>query len=182
MRLFVGISLPDTARAALTDLIAGLAPSVPGARWVPASNLHATIAFLGEVADGRVDEIGDALRAATRGAGSVPTALAEAGAFPHARRARVLWAGLDDPAGSLAAVAAAVTAALRPVGFEPERRAWTAHCTLARLRTPADVSAAIAGATVPPVRFEVADVELFRSRLGRPHAMYEALVRFPLEA
>jgi 2'-5' RNA ligase len=91
----------------------------------------------------------------------------------------VLWVGLEDGEGRLAALAAAVAEALRPIGFPPEKRAWAAHLTLARLRTPANV-ATVLDEPVPTIPFKVAEVTLFRSRLARPSPTYETLTRLPL--
>jgi RNA 2',3'-cyclic 3'-phosphodiesterase len=179
MRLFVGIDLPGEIKDGLAALIELLRRGAPEAKWVPRDNLHLTIAFLGEVSEERVTAIEGALRAAATGKSAIDTALAGLGAFPSARRARVVWAGLDDAAGRMAALASDVSTALGPAGFEPEKRTWTAHLTLARLRTPADVSALLSE-RVAPASFAVSEITLFRSRLARPAPRYEAVGRFPL--
>src|SRR5262249_61451644 len=56
------------------------------------------------------------------------------GAFPAARIARVIWAGVVDGA-SLAALASDVEAALSTLGFSPEARAFRPHVTLGRVRS-----------------------------------------------
>jgi 2'-5' RNA ligase len=180
MRLFAGLELPGDVKDELAGLIERLRPSAPDAKWVPRDNLHLTLSFLGEVSEDRLAPISGALReAASSVAGPIATRLDGSGAFPTHRRARVVWVGLDDPAGRIARAAAAVAGALEPLGFPKEKRAWTAHLTIARLRTPADVTEVLR-TQVPERRFEVAGVTLFRSRLARPSPTYEALERFDL--
>ncbi|MFY9585932.1 MAG: RNA 2',3'-cyclic phosphodiesterase [Actinomycetota bacterium] len=181
MRLFVGIDMP----AAVKDEIAGLierlrVTGVPDAKWVPRDNLHVTLSFLGEVRE--EGEIGPTLADAVASVrGPIPTAFDRSGAFPLARRARVLWVGLEDGEGRLVALANAVATALEPLGFPPEKRAWTPHLSLARFRVPANVSALVTE-PVPALPFEVREATLFRSRMSRPAPVYEPLRRFPLGA
>jgi 2'-5' RNA ligase len=89
----------------------------------------------------------------------------------------VLWIGLRDDDGMLAAIAGAVATALASLGFEPEARAFRAHVTLARLRAPQPVTL---GAVVRPVAFEVDHVALFQSHLHPKGARYERLAALPL--
>lgn len=173
MRLFVGVDLPGEVKDALAALIERLREHAPDAKWVPRDNLHLTMSFLGEVEERRVPLILDALTDAGAGQpGWIETALHGSGAFPSPRRARVLWAGLDDADGRLASLADAVASTLEPIGFARERRAWTPHLTIARFRTPGDATA-MAETPVDPIAFTVRAITLFRSRLGRPAPRYE---------
>ncbi len=180
MRLFVGIDMPAAIKDATAALIERIRPWASDAKWVPRDNLHVTLSFLGEVKEERLPELESALtKAAASVPGPIPTAPQGSGAFPSARRARVLWVGLEDEGGKLAGLAAAVTAALEPLGFLPEKRAWAAHLTLARFRVPGDARALLEE-PVPGDAFEVAETTLFRSKLARPAPAYEPLRRFPL--
>jgi len=180
MRLFVAIALPDAVKVSLGDVIGRLRPSAPDEKWVPTQNLHVTISFLGEVQDERVASIGETVGEAVATLPPVPTGTAVAGAFPSARRARVLWAGLADDVGRLTDAARAVIGALEPIGFPPEKRPWAPHVTLARFRAPRDAAGLIAAASIPAETFTVEAVTLFRSRLARPSPVYEPLAEFPL--
>lgn len=179
MRLFVAVDLPAALKDELDGVVASLRPRLPAAKWVPRDNLHLTVAFLGEVAEERVPAVATALREA---AASVPAFVARpggAGAFPSAGRARVLWTGLESDGDRLAVLAEAAIGALEPVGFPREKRPWSAHVTLARLRVPASVRELLP-IDVPGAPFAVTELTLFRSRLARPAPRYEALERFPL--
>ena len=102
--------------------------------------------------------------------------LGELGAFPSVRRARVVWAGLDDPTHRLAGVAGSVGDEMERIGFAREKRAFAPHVTLARLRSPHgdDLHEPLA-----PLAFLVDRIGLYESRLGRPNAVYSELATFP---
>jgi 2'-5' RNA ligase len=160
----------------LARAIASLEQHVVGARWVPKENLHMTLAFLGRVEDERVGEISAAVAAALPGHVDFAVRLGELGAFPSVKRARVVWAGLDDPTGGLAGLADSVSGRLEPLGFPREARAFRPHVTLARLKTPARIDV---DETLEPISFPVERIGLFESRLGRPHAVYSEVATFP---
>ncbi|MBE0504193.1 MAG: hypothetical protein IBX46_08710 [Desulfuromonadales bacterium] len=53
MRLFIAIELPVELKTALVKLRRDL----PGARWVPAAQIHLTLAFLGEVEEKKIEPL-----------------------------------------------------------------------------------------------------------------------------
>ena len=124
------------------------------------------------------------LRSAARLAGPMPGTSSKR--LPSARRPRVLWAGLVAGTGELAALAAAVEAALVPLGFAPEARPFQGHVTLGRVRSPrglAPLAAALeAGAGLELGAWRAAEVVLYRSRLRPTGAVHEALSRHALAA
>jgi 2'-5' RNA ligase len=167
------LPLPDAVRTELARVGELMEPHTLTGRFIPAENLHLTLAYLGNVEDERVAAVGEAVSGAARGQGPIATSLAGLGAFPSPRRARVLWAGLADPHGRLRALATAVQEALEPLGFEREDRPFRAHVTLARLRLPRPVD--VDHVPVEPRAFTIEQVVLFRSHLGRGFPRYEAM-------
>lgn len=178
MRLFVGIPLPDDVRQHLAGICAGL----PGARWVSPENLHVTLRFIGEIEAGEAEDV-DAELAAIRAPG-FEARIAGVGFFDRGRRVHAVWAGVEaGPA--LAHLHGKVESAVVRAGFEPERRKFKPHITLARLRgTPVSRVGEFIQ-TREGLRSEpfVADsFVLFRSHLGNGGANYEALADYPLDA
>ena len=172
----MALALPAAVKDELARAIASLEQHVAGARWVPKENLHLTLAFLGRVDDERVGEISSAIAAAVERHVDFTVRVGELGAFPSVRRARVVWAGLDDPTTGIAGLAESVGEALEPLGFPREKRAFAAHVTLARLKTPHPVAL---NERLEPISFPVERISLFESRLGRPHAVYSEVTTFP---
>jgi len=177
LRLFVAIDFPPVVKAAAAEAASRLHAVVPDARWVPRPSVHVTTKFLGWVGEDRFSSIAAAAAEAAGGMVPFDARLAGFGAFPSARRARVVWIGIDDPAGGFAAVASACEDAYATLGFAPERRAFMPHLTIARLRSPAPVSF---GDEQPErVAFTIDRLTLFRSHLGRPAPRYEELAVYP---
>jgi 2'-5' RNA ligase len=94
------------------------------------------------------------------------------GAFPNARRARVLWAGLDDAGGRLERLAASLDEALSRE-FTLEKRSFTPHLTVARFDPPVGLDPLEVRYESEP--FEIERIVLFQSYLRRPAPVYEPL-------
>ena len=180
-RLFLAIPLPAPLARLAIETRARLVTDPSSWRLTREEGLHATLRFLGEVTP-EVEARGDrSWRDAARGTGAIPLVLAGAGAFPTARRPRVLWLGLQDrgPGGALAALAGRVERASRGLGFPPETRPFSPHVTLARARPGARA------APITPLPDElgsfVADrIVLFRSETGPGGARYHEQASYPL--
>jgi 2'-5' RNA ligase len=191
-RLFVGVELesgPKQAAAAATDALRhamARGKIAITARWVPVENLHITLWFIGEVSDDRARSIHDAL-VPPFPIPSFSIRLAGFGAFPPTGAPRVFWMGLGAGLDGMRALHAETGRRLAPLGYEPERREYSAHLTLARVKDGP------ARADVPTVRRLLRDlpaeaglsrvtaVTLFRSRLSPKGAAYEPALRVPLE-
>jgi len=131
MRLFVGLDFPWETK----QLLGSLAGGIPGARWVPPENFHLTLRFIGEVPAHRAEDIDLALT--TLRARAFPLVLTGMGTFAKGGQANALWIGAErNP--SLEALRNKVETALQRSGCEPERRRFTPHVTLARLRDAAE--------------------------------------------
>ena len=155
------------------------------ARWIPSANLHITLWFIGEVPDDRAEAILRAIRPPFREA-PFDIQLAGLGAFPPSGVPRVIWVGVQSGAEGLARLHVELAERLRPLGIEPERRGYSAHLTIARVKdVPGGERAAVRTAfrALPAVagRCRVAVVTVFRSRLSPKGAAYEPLLRVPLQ-
>ena len=174
-RLFVAVEVPPAVHDAVDE---ALEPwrGTPGARWVSREHRHVTIRFLGAVASDAVDGVARAVGACAAAAAPVDTRLTELGAFPSPRRARVLWAGVDDGAGRLADLGRNLDGALTP-GIDIEVRAFRPHLTVARCDPPARLPREYAAADLEPVGFRVSSLVLLESVAGGRGPRYEAVER-----
>lgn len=183
LRLFVAVDLPPDLLEALDESLAALRsrPEVASARWTVPANQHVTLKFLGWVDAGTVGPIAETLATVASSHEPATITLTNLGAFPSERGARVLWAGLHDPAGLLTALVSDLDPALVPLGFEPENRRFTPHLTLARFKPPGSVAGVLAEEPrVAEPSFEVDRVHLYRSHLHPRGARYEILSSFVL--
>ena len=177
LRLFVAFEVPEAVRSDLSDAVGPLRERFPKARWVPIENQHVTLKFLGSTYPRLVEWVSSAVGDVAGRQPPFETRVAGLGTFPNARRARVLWAGLDDPGSRAADIAGALDDALARE-FKVEQRAFTPHLTVARFDPPVGVDAGEAG--FESERFRIDRVVLFRSHLRRPAPVYEPVATFPL--
>ncbi|HEX6014192.1 MAG TPA: RNA 2',3'-cyclic phosphodiesterase [Geminicoccaceae bacterium] len=129
-RLFIALDLPEDVLDALDRLCEGL----PGVRWSDPGQFHLTLRFLGEVEQGTFYEVGEALAGVSHP--PFELALKGLGQFPPRGAPHTLWAGVDDPAGTLPTLRRRIERALGEVGLEPERRKFAPHVTLGRFKAP----------------------------------------------
>ena len=129
MRLFVAIDLPEAIKGELSKLCTG----VPGARWVKHEQMHVTLRFIGEVEESTFVAIQTALAGIQ--APSFGMRLKGVGQFPPKGVPRVIWAGLQVP-GELRRLQEEVEKTITGLGFGEADHPFSAHMTLARLKTP----------------------------------------------
>ncbi|HJS49569.1 MAG TPA: RNA 2',3'-cyclic phosphodiesterase [Gaiellaceae bacterium] len=179
LRLFVAVEVPEEVRSALAEAVAPLRERFPRARWVPEQNQHVTVKFIGSTYPRLVEWVTSAVGQVASAHEAFETRATDLGAFPSARRARVLWAGLDDTDSRSAAIAGALDEALARE-FRVGKRPFTPHLTVARF----DPSVELDLGEVPfeSEAFLVDRVVLFRSHLRRPAPVYEPLEAFSLGA
>lgn len=177
IRLFVALDLP----ADLRERMGWLSTGVQGARWVAPDAIHLTLRFIGEVGEEMLDDITGALRA-VKGA-PFPLTLGGAGHFESGRRVRALWIGVER-SEALFALQGRIESALVRAGLEPERRKFSAHVTLARLRNAkaGKVSDWLAANTLfRAMPFTVDGFTLYASLLGGDGPVYRTVEAFPLD-
>jgi 2'-5' RNA ligase len=179
LRLFVAVDIPVDVRELVEREVAPIRERHPRARWVPTQNQHVTLKFLGSTWPRLVEAVTRTVGDVASDHASFETHVAELGAFPSARRARVLWVALDDPERRLARIGAALDDALAKE-FPPEKRAFTPHLTVARFDPQVPLGEEIEGVELRSRPFLIEELILFRSHLRRPAPVYEPLERFAL--
>jgi nicotinamide-nucleotide amidase len=180
IRAFIAIELDDAVRRAAAEVARALRehPGGDGVRWVRPENLHVTLRFLGDIESARVREIAHALREATAGLSPFQIQLGRVGAFPTARRPRVVTLDVG-PREPLQELAEAVERAVAKAGFEAEKRRFRAHLTLGRVRGRAKPPVT-APVTAGGESLRVDEIVLFRSELLRSGAIHTPLERVAL--
>ncbi len=179
VRAFLAVELPPEVREQVVQAAADLRRLAPErVRWVPEENLHLTLKFLGEIPSDRLPKLISQVERKLASVAVFEAELGGFGAFPSAKRARILWLGVTAGGAQLARVARKLDAAAAQVGVARERRPYSAHLTLGRLREPDGVEVLRAE---PPKRlpFRVEEVVLYESRLSSTGAVYVPLARLP---
>jgi len=181
MRLFVALPLPGSARDEIAALLGRMKDCEWPVRWVRDEGLHLTLKFYGEVAPERLDVIEESIRFAVAGTGPLPLRLDALGAFPNARRPRVLWVGLDAPP-ALELLQDRLERQGEEIGFPPEGAPFQPHVTLGRVREGHRLPEALARLddSYERVAFLATEVVLYESVLSREGPRYEARATIPL--
>ena len=125
MRLFTAIDLPPEVRASVDDFIGQLRP-LARLGWTLSANLHITTRFIGDWPEERLPELQRALAALSSRA-PIPIRVHGLGLVPNGKSPRILLAHADAPP-ELSELA-------RDLGYA-ERRAYSPHVTLARIKSP----------------------------------------------
>jgi len=195
MRLFVAAEIPPEVQENF-GAVRG-ASRDDAWRWVAAGNVHLTLKFLGETEEGLVPRVKEALAAVCLPVAPFELGLAGLGTLPPSRPPvdgdrrpprppRVLYAGLDRGTVELRRLVLGIEDAMAALGFQKERRLFTPHATLARVRReqrPRDTAELLGrfGGESFGV-WHCGGAVLFLSELGPGGARYTALGEFPFGA
>ena len=126
--MFIAIDLPPSLAGDLSNLN----PHLPNLRWLPASALHLTLSFLGNVPDETGERLVQALAQIT--SPIFPLVLKGLGSFESHRRPSVVWAGLETCPPELSNLQRHVQTAAQAAGLQPEAKRFHPHITLGRCR------------------------------------------------
>ncbi len=185
-RLFVAADPPAQVLERLAGWARGAAAVVLSAdppqplRLLDPESLHLTLCFLGSRPVEEIQAIGSTLSACAVDVGELSVG---APLWLPPARPRSLAVAIHDEAGRLAGLHAAVSGAIREAtGWEPQRRRFRAHITVARTRGRAPralqaLGRAAAGGlpATPRLRFSAESLTLYRSWLSPAGARYEAV-------
>jgi len=185
-RLFVALDLPDRVRAGIVAW-GGRALADPALRPVAEESLHVTLAFLGWTAEKQIPRLGAIVESC---AGPAPRiALGDPVRRPERGRPRLFALPVDSPA-TLALQARLQEELVAARLYEPERRPFWPHVTVARVRReergskrPARV-AKLPGALPKELLrpFGGVRLTLYRSQLQPQGAQYTPLAQVELPA
>ncbi|MBN1269094.1 MAG: RNA 2',3'-cyclic phosphodiesterase [Kiritimatiellae bacterium] len=179
LRTFVALEITDQVRASLAEVQARLKAAGGKVSWVPAGNIHLSLAFLGNIFETVVVPLGEALDRVAESIKPFSLDVAGVGYFGSPKRPRVIWAGIEAPPAELDRLYAGVCAAVRAFDIPLEERPFKAHLTLGRVKAPHNVGALTSAmGTVKNTRHGSVDVRrllLMRSQLDPQGARYSVL-------
>jgi len=189
LRAFAALPLSPALHGELATVQRNLQRSCPigAVRWVKAEGIHLTLFFLGDVLVSRLAEFQRVLAPVAQTAQRIEFAVEGAGVFPNLHHPNVIWVGVRDINGHLAALHHGVNMALAELGFQPEERPFEPHLTLGRVnRNSGSEAASRVGEAVGRLKLGHLSDErpyeliLFRSELKSTGAEYTPLQVFPL--
>ncbi len=184
MRCFVAIKLADPVRHRMEEAQRELREVGAKVKWTEADKLHLTLKFLGEIGEGQVAALRERLAAEASRRPGLELRFEGLGVFPEMGAPRIVWAGCTGEAGKLETLAGAVERVAEEVGVPRERRPFTAHVTLGRVKAPKrgrELRAAVERRRGLDLGSQEARaVTLMRSTLTSAGPVYEDLASLPL--
>ena len=184
IRSFVAIELSPDIRSQIEKIQNELKGSSADVRWVRSRGIHLTLKFLGGIPEEKISEISGVLTRCAAETERFNLIIHSLGAFPNATNPKVIWIGVEDESGRLLKAQQSVEKSLAAIGFKEEKRAFTPHLTLGRLKSPRgkrEVSRQIeASGECSCGTLTVTEICLFKSDLKPSGAVYTKLKTFPL--
>ena len=163
MRLFVGLRPSEEFRAALSVLQSRLQSAGVAARYLDPSNLHLTLAFIGEWPESVSAILPPVEQPFT-------LTLSGVGLFPEAK---VIWAGIQkSPALDQLAQQVREKLTAADIPFDP--KSFVPHITLGR-KPVVPEAVDLSEIMIPPADMTVEDVFLYRSERGENGMVYSVI-------
>jgi 2'-5' RNA ligase len=132
IRAFIAVEVDSQTVRQILAAVADLKPRIPAIRWVPPTNFHFTLKFLGDIEESKIAPIAQALELALHPFPRFTINAKGLGVFPDVKRPRILWVGLQGK--ELVDLTLRVETALGPLGFAAEKREPKPHLTIGRWR------------------------------------------------
>ena len=189
IRSFIAIELPRDLKLALSQLQEKLKSesSVP-VKWVDPGNIHLTLKFLGDIDPEQVGPITSAIEDAVKGITPFNIEAGGLGVFPNIKHIQIIWVGLAGELVKLEQLQKRIEEMLATLGFPSEKRPFTPHLTLARVRDYARPDDRLAlGDLITKTSFEqkykinVNSFFLIKSQLTREGPIYSRISAIALK-
>lgn len=180
MRLFIAVNISEENKNRIARIQSKLKDNIAGVKWVEKENLHLTLKFLGEVAGGRLAEIKEKIAEAGSLIKRFEIDFCNLGIFPNENFPRILWAGIEKGQPELEVLARKIEDLLQEIGFEKEKRPFSAHLTIGRFKNHRPCS--LHGKNKEEKFSQTVEkIFLIKSTLTPKGPVYEVVEKFQLE-
>ena len=186
MRLFVAIDIASHVRVRIKQIQNRLAQeldlSSKQVKWVHPKQIHLTLKFLGDVADGSLTGVCDVVKRTTSEVESFDFEVKGLGVF--GRPARIMWAGISN-CSPLKQLQARLEGQFSGLGWAEENRPFAGHLTLCRVKN-ASAGRKLADCVgqyknEPLGQVAAKEVVLYQSQLSSAGPLYTAICRAALK-
>ena len=135
MSMFRGfIAVDINAIPGIIQLLDEIKSSNADVKLVESQNIHITLKFLGDVQKDKINKIEEIIKKSTEGIKPFKIKLNGTGVYPNKNYIRVIWIGIKDTE-KLAIIAKNIDQGTSHLGFKKEKRDFSAHLTLGRVKT-----------------------------------------------
>ncbi|MBN1533972.1 MAG: RNA 2',3'-cyclic phosphodiesterase [Spirochaetes bacterium] len=144
-RLFFALPASFTAPESFRKIESAMEDERRSLKIVRPEHFHITVKFLGPVEEPVFLRLKEGFERAPLPLSPIEYRIAGTGAFPSLQRPSVLWCGILTDIGLLREMQDSIERLCQQLGFERERRAFTPHLTIARVREKARLSEGLLG-------------------------------------
>jgi 2'-5' RNA ligase len=184
MRVFIAVELSESIRTAVVQIQSRLKGTEDKIKWVDPSLTHFTLKFLGEIKKERLGAVIELTQKIAQKFSPFLIEVKGVGAFPSLSSPRVIWLGVDRGSTNLEKLASELDNHLAKDGFSKEKKKWTPHLTLGRVKSlvePGKLSGLILGEKeIVAGKMEVREIRVIESRLTPSGPIYTVLERIKL--
>ncbi|RLE14530.1 RNA 2',3'-cyclic phosphodiesterase [Candidatus Aerophobetes bacterium] len=185
MRVFIAVELPEAVKKEIARIQNKIMNTPGRIRWVKPSSLHITLKFLGEIEKEKLNRVFEVTQKIADKFKPFFFEIKGVGIFPETGSPRIIWIGIEKGHLELGRMAKELEDRLFEQGFPRERKKWTPHITLGRvkrlnnqeiIRKLINQEKQTTGGWV-----KAETISLMQSHLTPQGAIYTPLERFPLK-
>jgi len=103
-------------------------------KLVEPKNIHITLKFLGDTDENLIEKIEEILKASVENTEPFEIHLKGAGFFPNQKYIKVMWIGIENTE-QLGQITYEIDKKLSELGYDREKRKFSAHLTIARVKS-----------------------------------------------
>ena len=182
-RLFVAVDIPEVVKDNIYNLATEMLPEDRYIRIVPAPNIHITLKFLGGININKTGKIEEAIRITADLFEKFKYEISgRINAFPDTGNARVVFLEVDKGGEQICKIYNELENNLSKIKIEREKRKFSPHITIARLKNRKNIKELIAGQKkFLNITLNCIEITLFESRLKPDGAEYIIINKFNLK-
>jgi 2'-5' RNA ligase len=184
IRCFIAVKVPQHILEEIDNYLMHLRRIASDVRWVKVHGIHVTLKFLGEIEPKLVDQVKNSLISITGVVEPFHLSVQGSGCFPNTRKPRVFWLGLQqNPENDLFRIYKWIENKLDIHGFEREKRKFSPHLTVGRVRKEQNFAPLFDYIKKNPFSkssFQVNSIVFMRSILKPSGAEYELIEEYKL--
>lgn len=184
IRSFIAFETPDHVRRIVREIQQQLQQAKADVRWETEEKFHVTIKFLGDVNENKLPQIISQIEETVTKYPIYNVKYEKLGFFPNKHSPRVIWIGCTNPDTTLISIKEELEENLINYGFESEKRKFTPHITLGRIKSLKNINNLIS--TSEKINFEpmtayITHITVMRSVLEPQGSQYSILKKIPLK-
>jgi len=131
-RGFIAIDIESSSK--IKELIRDLKNSGANIKIVEPENMHITLKFLGDTDEELIEKIKEIMKKSVVNIDPFELKLKSTGVFPNENYIKVIWVGLEQYE-KIKEIAKTIDEKLSKIGFKKEKREFSPHLTIGRLRS-----------------------------------------------